>query len=440
MPIFNVKRFFLTILIFIVSFCTVIESIKLDLPIVDSTRKLSTIVIISTLFLFSINPKKRQLLKEILTNYRLFSPLLFFFTIILSSAINPPVANPIRLEYFLLTIPTFLVGAAVIRSNQRPEKIIRTGILSIYAAVIFSGILSLSVMIFPRIAIPVMQSLFPKTSSAYALYDFGRGRINAWGIISLTAPLALWGLIKKNHWMFILSWIFIILLTVATFATNYRSQIFVLLIGFITIAGTINGYNPKLYLQFVFTLSVTVMSSFFITVLFLPTNVFSRIISPDKTEIQSLIERKEFIKEAFSILPSIAIFGTGIGNYSLYSKPIILKGERDIAGINLPSQVHEKDPHNSSIFFLVETGILGVTSYFYMLATFFKQDLKLIRHYNNPGIFSLIASSWLYILGTNLNPYPLQGWLYFFLLRGIIFGANLNQRAFEVKPSLRLDY
>lgn len=437
MPTFSIKSLFFTVLIFIVSFFTVIESIKFDFPIVNSTRKLSTIIIVSSLCLFAVNSKKRKFLKEIFANHHLLPLLLFFFIIVLSSVMRPPVSNPIRLEYFLLTMPTFLVGAAVIKSRQKPEKIIRIGILSIYAAVIFSSLISLTVMIFPRFAVPVTLSFFPRTSSIYALYDFSRGRINAWGINSVAAPLALWGLLNRSSWMYALSWIFIILLTVATFATNYRSQILILLIGFIAIVKTINSYNSKLCLKFVFILSVTVMTSFFITVLFLPTNVFNRVVSPDKIEVQSLVARKVFIREAFSILPPVAIFGTGIGNYSLYTEPIILRGEKNVAGINLPKQVHEKDPHNSSIFFLVETGILGAASYFYMLATFIKQDLNLVRLYRNPGISSLIFSSWLYILGTNLNPYPLQGWLYFFLLRGVIFSAaNSRKMSYSINNLL----
>lgn len=142
----------------------------------------------------------------------------------------------------------------------------------------------------------------------------------------------------------------------------------------------------------------------------------------DKEEdVNSLATRGLLIKEAVSIGKQFPFTGVGLGNYYDHL-PSFMKNRRyQMVGQN-------KDffdatllyPHNLFAQVFVETGLLGLLSFLFILGVFVKTDFEILR--NNRSLSkALVISFWALILYSMFNPRTyLTFYANFFVLRVLI--------------------
>ena len=183
-----------------------------------------------------------------------------------------------------------------------------------------------------------------------------------------------------------------ILIAVTALMSNFRGKIILVLFGILISLSIFIKKNKKIWFGIF-------LIFFLIFVLFEKNNLLKRFLLRDyKADIYTIEVRINRINDAIKIWENNIFFGIGLGNFDY-------KDTRSLST--------SKNTHNLLTNVMVETGILGLFSYLFLILYVFKQGLK----YKNIFFKKIIFSSFvLFILNSMFNPVlTINAWCIFWL-------------------------
>lgn len=183
-----------------------------------------------------------------------------------------------------------------------------------------------------------------------------------------------------------------ILITVTALISNFRGKIVLVLLGILISLGIFIKKNKKIWFEILLIFLL-------VFVIFEKNNLFKRFSLRDyKADIYTIEVRINRINDAIKIWENNIFFGIGLGNFDY----------KDVKSLST-----SKNTHNLLANIMVETGILGLFSYLFLILYVFKQGLK----YKNIFLKKIIFSSFvLFILNSMFNPVlTINAWCIFWL-------------------------
>jgi len=350
--------------------------------------------------------------------------LLLFFVSQSLSVIN--VINFNTYLYFferLVTVCLFtLVSHSLINNQKKTDVIIK--LINITA--IINVILELTMFFSPQFVNFLYKFIHPSVLDIF-VFNVNRGRLYFESYGEVFLPIILY-LFFKEKLLFkkIIYWLVVLGIILLAFWSNYRDRFVVVCFSLFTTLMIFRKDIFKIKIKqnviFLFATVLIFIGGFFYIYQTRGYSVIDRLLLQDKEEdISSLVSRGILINEAVSIGRQFPLLGVGIGNYYDHL-PSFMKNQRyRMIGQNrnfLDATLLY--PHNLFVQIFVETGLLGLLFFLFILGVFIKKDFKILKS-KNDLYKALIVSFWALILYAMFNPRTyLTFYTNFFVLRVLI--------------------
>lgn len=384
-------------------------------------RKIGVIFLLTGFFFELIKFFCRNTLDKI-SSLDFFPLNLFFFFTFFSLVINPANITEQFGIYFFSFI-AFYYGWFFFKTKnvEKGESVLKKLEIVFVCLGLFISLVSLSTAIFKFSALNILRTFVSEKMFIKLLFELNRGRIfpiipaDIIGVFTIATFIDLTknGASPKKTRLLLL---FSLLSLLTNTFSNYRSHIFSGIIGVLLLLKINKAWYlfRNLLLMFTFTI--------FLTTLLLPTNLIKRLMLSDKEDLINIQSRLHNFSLAVQIFKNYAILGIGAGNLpdfvGMETVKVTTKGETFIY------QAYQH-PHNYYALVLAENGLVGFFSFTLMIFCFVWSDLKLInKEQYNRQVVSLIVSSWVFLIGSALDWYPVHMIIFFFLTRGIIIGSS----------------
>lgn len=339
------------------------------------------------------------------------------------------VINAININTFLyfferlITVSIFTLVSYLLIDNKKKFGIL---IELISLTVIINVLLELAMFFFPQL-INFLYGFIHQSVLDIFVFNVNRGRLYFESYGEVFLPVILYLFIKeKNLTKKIIYWLMIDGVTLLAFWSNYRDRFVVVCFSlFVTLIIFKNDlFKIKIKQNIIFFIATVLI--FFGGFVYIYQakgySVIDRLLLQDKEEdVNSLNFRGELMSEAVLIGKQYPIFGIGLGNF--YDRlPSFMKNRRyQMIGQNkIFYDATLLYPHNLFAQIFVETGLLGLLSFMFILGYFVNKDIKILK--NNKDISkALIVSFWALILYAMFNPRTyLTFYTNFFILRILI--------------------
>jgi len=350
--------------------------------------------------------------------------LLLFFVSQSLSVIN--VINFNTYLYFferLVTVCLFtLVSHSLINNQKKTDVIIK--LINITA--IINVILELTMFFSPQFVNFLYKFIHPSVLDIF-VFNVNRGRLYFESYGEVFLPIILY-LFFKEKLLFkkIIYWLVVLGIILLAFWSNYRDRFVVVCFSLFTTLMIFRKDIFKIKIKqnviFLFATVLIFIGGFFYIYQTRGYSVIDRLLLQDKEEdISSLVSRGILINEAVSIGRQFPLLGVGIGNHYDHL-PSFMKNQRyRMIGQNrnfLDATLLY--PHNLFVQIFVETGLLGLLFFLFILGVFIKKDFKILKS-KNDLYKALIVSFWALILYAMFNPRTyLTFYTNFFVLRVLI--------------------
>jgi len=246
-----------------------------------------------------------------------------------------------------------------------------------------SFLLSLLLLAFLSFGLHFRAVLLNKLSLLYPLNSLFHPNImgSLMGIGLLTSVGLINGLKKSQRYIGILCKVAIFVFTIAFLLTQSRAA----WISFLISLPFLYTERKKRLISFAFTASLLI---FFLTTIFLlPENLKSYIKFADKFAL-SMEYRTRIWKAALAVFSKHIFLGVGIGGFTLVPERLY----------NLPYKV--SSVHNQYIEFLLETGIIGFTTFFFLIIATIAKLKNIIKQKNcsSPSIRLIPVAIFIFLL------------------------------------------
>lgn len=350
--------------------------------------------------------------------------LMAFFIFQSLSAINAININTF-LYFFerLITVSVFTLACYLLINNKKKVGIL---VKLISLTVIINILLELVMFFYPQL-INFLYGFIHQSVLDIFVFNLNRGRLYFESYGEVFLPVILYFFIEeKNMLKKIVYWLIAIGVILLAFWSNYRDRFIVvcfsLLVSLIIFKNELFKIKFKQNIVFLIATLLVFLSGFFYIYQTKGYSVIDRLFLQDKEEdVNSLTFRRELIEEAILIGKQNIITGVGLGNYYEHL-PSYMKNRRyQMIGQN--KTFYDATllyPHNLFAQIFVETGLIGLLSFLFILGLFIKKDFKILI--GNKGISkALIISFWALILYAMFNPRTyLTFYTNFFALRVLI--------------------
>lgn len=329
------------------------------------------------------------------------------FLTALSGGLNVEVFDQNSVILFVCGLLSFITMSAVVRSRKHSTNLITLTSKIVAGAVLFFSIVSGLFFVSPGLGMMVSEKMAVEKTFEYLEYDYNRGRIFPLFNLDISLPL-----VVSQLDVFPL-----LVITTALFSSNYRSRILVGILGIVSLILLTRKKSLWSYL-------VITLLSLVTTMVFLPTNLARRI----TTDADNIRSRVRYSINAINVGLANPVYGIGVGNYESYAASTTLysvSNETKVARIN--SFEH---PHNSYALLIAELGVTGLALYLMLLGSFILKDINYLTTHNPRDItmVGLIVSSWMYMIGSGLDWYSHNLFVYFMTIRGIIQSSEATRR------------
>lgn len=350
--------------------------------------------------------------------------LIVFFAFQSLSVIN--VLNFNTFLYFyerLITVVIFtLVSYLLLDSKKKIGVVVKL----IELTVMINVFLELLMFFFPQITNSLYGFIHQSVLDIFN-FNVNRGRLYFESYGEIFLPVILYLFIKeKILFKKFIYWTVSLGIILLAFWSNYRDRFvvvcFSLFISLIIFRKDILKMKIKQNIVFLLATTLIFISGFFYIYQTKGYSVIDRLLLQDKEEdIGSLVSRGILINEAIQIEKRFPLTGVGLGNYYDHL-PSSMKNRRyQMIGQN--KQFFDATllyPHNLLVQVFVETGLVGLLSFLFILGIFVKKDLKIMKS-NKDISKALIISFWALVLYAMFNPRTyLTFYTNFFILRILI--------------------
>lgn len=299
--------------------------------------------------------------------------------------------------------------------KEKIKKIILVIFLGAFLNIIYQFILVFNSDFFVK----VISNFIYEKHLNYVLANLDRNRIYIDTFDEAIIPFLFLGFAVRKSFNNILAKIGVILITILSFLSNFRTRI--LMIIFSTTTSffiLIKGKNRKKILAVLLILLISFLFSNAI-----PSNIrqFYRFNDIEETlDTTTIVTRLDQVKIAFD-MGKIGLFGVGLGNYFdnipgiLKSKDLILSESTKFVKLGAEEYVH-----NIFGFIISESGYLGLATFMCMIYLFIKNDIFLFKK-NNKYNKALIISFWTVFIYGLFNPIiPASYQVLFWTIRGLL--------------------
>lgn len=350
--------------------------------------------------------------------------LLIFFIFQSLSVINVLNFNTFLYFFERLVATTIftLIGSLLINSHKQVNTLIK--LVSLTVAV--NVFLEMSMFFFPPLVNFLYRFIHPSVLDIF-VFNVNRGRLYFESYGEVFLPIIIYLFInEKKIPRKIIYWLISLGIILLAFWSNYRDRFVVVCFSLFTtlIIFRKTLFKIKLKQNIIFLLTTTLIffGGFFYIYQAKGYSMIDRLLLQDKEEdVGSLVSRGILINEAVSISKKSLLTGVGLGNYYDHL-PSFMKNRRyQMIGQNrnfLDATLLY--PHNLFAQIFVETGLLGLLSFLFILGIFLRKDFMMLK--NNESISkALIISFWALILYAMFNPRTyLTFYTNFFILRVFI--------------------
>lgn len=392
----------------------------MSFPLLKDTRIAGSLLLTTILFFESVHLLRSRVLLKTLLNPSLNAFYIFIFFILFSSAISPPIQSFDNLLIHLMSFIAFFTGYLFLE-NLPDKRLVIKRINALLIAISFIvSLISILVGIFKTPLLYNVRTLLTEKTFVKMVFEYNRGRVFPIAPLDIISVFTLSELIyhklTKNKKSYFLKVIVLFNIT-AIVLMNFRSRVVVVLFNIIVLfLLSRNVFFLKQTLAF-FVLSIVLSSILF------PNNIVNRFLLKTKDDFANIESRINYAGLALDITKTSPIFGIGNGNLKNYV------ATETITTTGLYSEVLTysayQHPHNHYLLLLAESGILGLMAYILTIIYFFLCDVKLLRNLTiRPYVISLIVASWSYLFGSLMDWYSANATIFFFLIRGILFGVS----------------
>lgn len=400
-------------LILLLVFLT-IGPIKLPLPFFTDIRKMIVVLLLLGLAYFLLNPKSRIKLFGLAQSSTGTTLLIFTLLILISSAVNIPSDGFKSVSSYLFGVMAFFFGYAILFTVNQPERLLKTFMVVVIFTSMFAVINSILVLMLEKPFIVFSNAFITDKITEYRLYDFARGRIYMLSYADLIIPFITFVFLLKPQTFIKKLGIALILMLemLAIFLSNYRGKLLAGAMGIILIFVFKKAPAKPLLIIILIPLLV---SLFFQTE---TGSVIDRLLLKSQEDITTLTGRMTASARATNIGLNNFFWGIGLGNFINYADWVWTSKEKtDI--------VSYQNPHNAYLMLFAETGFLSVAIYIILILKMAKSDFNFLvkqKFDSNNIILPFVVSSWIFIAINLIDWYPINYLVYFFLLRGLIYG------------------
>ena len=339
------------------------------------------------------------------------------------------VINAININTFLyfferlITISVFtLVSYLLVINNKRANTIINSINLTVIINVLFE-----MAMFFSPSLTKFLYNFIHQSVLDIFVFNVNRGRLyfESYGEVFLPVILYLF-VIEKKLLRKTIYWLVAVGIILLAFWSNYRDRFVVVCFSlFASLVLFKNDLFKVKIKQNIILLFITVLiflGGFFYIYQVKGYSVINRLLLQDKEEdVNSLASRRILISEALSIGKRSLLTGVGLGNYYDHL-PSFMKNRR-YRMTGQDKTFYDATllyPHNLFAQIFVETGLLGLLSFIFILGLFIKKDFKILKGDKDISK-ALIISFWALVLYAMFNPRTyLTFYVNFFILRILI--------------------
>ena len=339
------------------------------------------------------------------------------------------VINAININTFLyfferlITISVFtLVSYLLVINNKRANTIINSINLTVIINVLFE-----MAMFFSPSLTKFLYNFIHQSVLDIFVFNVNRGRLyfESYGEVFLPVILYLF-VIEKKLLRKTIYWLVAVGIILLAFWSNYRDRFVVVCFSlFASLVLFKNDLFKVKIKQNIILLFITVLiflGGFFYIYQVKGYSVINRLLLQDKEEdVNSLASRRILINEALSIGKQSLFTGVGLGNYYDHL-PSFMKNRR-YRMTGQDKTFYDATllyPHNLFAQIFVETGLLGLLSFIFILGLFIKKDFKILKGDKDISK-ALIISFWALVLYAMFNPRTyLTFYVNFFILRILI--------------------
>lgn len=405
--------------LFIFLICLIFsEPFSLPIPIIENSRKLIPPISIIVLSLSLIDSSSRSHLLDVLRSRLGVSLSIWALVLCVGLVVSYEIDSLNSLLYILLSITCFFSAYSFSTSHSQEKKFISNTMVVVTLYILSISFISVARYFFPIQSGPILEHFYTDKAAKYMLYDNLRTRIYPVGNIDYTLALASSSVFSSSPYFQVIT---VLVAFTALLLSNYRGRIMIGLISFmLTILIKKNRYLWLLLL----TLIATAIFSIFLN----DTNFFTRYSLQRSKDVDTIVDRLNYVDKALSLFIEKPILGVGLGNYSSYSNTVRLYSTSTDYNESVSINSYE-NPHNFIVTMLVETGILGVLPFLVIISFFIYIDSYLYKnlHQTFVQLSPFIISSWCLIAGSLIDWYDPHHLIYFMIVRGYIYGKYKKQ-------------
>ncbi|MBU4210710.1 O-antigen ligase family protein [Patescibacteria group bacterium] len=383
------------------------RNFRLSLPILNYSDKWIFVLSVFGLGLEFWRKKKNILFGKEVTVFLL---LILISVVVSVFGLNP--GNSLLEVRFLIT-GFLLYLFFVVKNNEKIDYF-----LFLWMGLnLFVGIVSLLSLLWPEIVLSWLGYFFDNGYLAVFSYDFLRGRIIPVGAIYLSFLMPVCYLMMRKKGFFGLASLLIFCLSVfSVIISNYRASFILVIFGILMLVKRVK----KRLVLFTFLI---IICSIVVSSKVLGFSVFDRFLVKNDLDTDSLSSRIYYLVEAVDVFKTRPFLGVGLGNFGFATDLLAIRQKEN--NKHLSEYYLLGDPHSSLFSWLAETGLFGISCYLLFLYLFFKKDLFVVSGGLYKGekfnfIYILIASSWIYVLGSFLDAWPPFLFYNFCIFRGIL--------------------
>lgn len=403
-----IQSFLILLLVFLT-----IGAVKTPLPFFADIRKMIVIPLLLGLAHFLLNPKSRTKLFDLARSPTGTTLLIFTLIVSISSAVNVPSDGFKSVSSYLFGVMAFFFGYAILFTVNQPEKLLKTFMVVVIFTSMFAVINSILVLVLGKPFIVSSNAFITDKITEYRLYDYARGRIYMISYADLIIPFITFIYLLKPQ-TFKKQRVALILMVemLAIFLSNYRGRVLAGTMGIVLIF-IFKKAHAKLLLAIIL---IPLLASLFFQAK--TGSVIDRLLFKKQEDIITLTGRMTASARAINIGLNNLFLGVGLGNFINYADWVWTSEDKtDI--------VSYQNPHNAYLMLFTETGFVSTTVYIILIVKMIKNDFNFLvkqKSYSNNIIFPFVVSSWIYIAINLIDWYPINYLIYFFLIRGLIYG------------------
>lgn len=408
-----IAKIYKILLIFLMIFLT-IGPIKMHLPFFTDIRRMIAIPLLAGMIYILSDTKSRTRLLNIVRSPTGIILLLFLFQLLISSIVHIPSDEFKTILSYVFGIMAFFFGYAILFSVNKPWELFKSVFFVVVATNTLSNINSLLVLIIGKPFIEFSDAFIISKITTYRLYDYTRGRIYATSYTEFIIPFVafIYLLRKQKISAKILIALTLTLEMLTLFLSNYRSRVMAGIAG-MTLIFFFNRITKRLLMSI---LLLPLILSLFLQAK--TGSILNRFLLKDEIDTATITDRVIASAKAVNIGSRNFLLGVGSGNFINYTDWIWTSEDNK-------KIVTYQNPHNTYLMLFAETGILSTLTYIFIITLMLKSDYDFIvgqKIDTNTIILPFIVSSWIYIATSLINWYPANYIVFFFLIRGFIYG------------------